>query len=134
MTFALTHFFHAHTHALALWTAGTKHATEDFVTVEAYIPDCGDFTLRAQRYGATGNYQVQPCRENKLFYSCLKDTLGENTSYITLANGTWVQCVGPRSVDLEEVHGITFCLVTGPAAPASGGGGGGAAGGGSGRR
>ena len=24
MTFALTHFFHAHTHALALWTAGAQ--------------------------------------------------------------------------------------------------------------
>jgi hypothetical protein len=93
--------------------------------VKAHVPNFGDFTLRAQRYGASGNYQVQPCRENKLFYSCLKDKLGENTSYITLANGTWVQCVGRRSVGLEEVHGITFSLITGPAAPASGGGGGG---------
>ena len=36
MTFALTHFFHAHTHVLALWTAGRRKATQELVKLLVY--------------------------------------------------------------------------------------------------
>jgi hypothetical protein len=36
LTFALTHFFHAHTHALALWTAGGVDASDETKAMGGY--------------------------------------------------------------------------------------------------
>ena len=80
-----------------------------------------DFDLLAQRY-ATGNYQVQNCRDNKAFFAHLK-TLGADISYITLENGVWTQVVGGRTLSLSDGTAIakkyhtTFTLSAAPSLP-----------------
>jgi uncharacterized membrane protein YgcG len=117
------------------------HATELRVIVNASVGG-RIFSLLAQRYAATGNYQVQDTSTNKDFYKHLSD-LGAKVNYITLLNGSWTQVVGPRTLDLTDTtkhYCTTFELTSAPAPPPSrgsaarsvGGGGGGGDGGGGG--
>ena len=104
-----------------------------FIIVDATVGD-ETFTLRAQRFDATGNYQVQNCGDNKRFFSRIQ-ALGAEVSYITLKNGTWEQVLGPRSINLgddKKLYFTNFDLNAAPALPpprkaakARGGGGGG---------
>ena len=117
------------------------HATELRVIVKASVGG-RIFSLLAQRYAATGNYQVRDRSTNKDFYKHLSD-LGAKVDYITLLNGSWTQVVGPRTLDLTDTtkhYCTTFELTSAPAPPPSRGsaarsvGGGGGGGGGRGRR
>lgn len=106
---------------LSLALTGFASGTEKFITVQAVIPNHGAFTIRAQLYGPSGNYQVQCKGDNRLFFTCLNDKLQEGTKYFTLSSVTWSQKLSSRggrpSVDLAAVYGITFSLITGPQRP-----------------
>ena len=92
------------------------HATELRVIVKASVGD-RIFSLLAQRYAATGNYQVQNCSTNKDFYKHMS-ALGATVNYITLLNGSWTQVVGSRTLDLTDItkpYCTTFELTSAPA-------------------
>lgn len=70
----------------------SKHATDFEVRVVARVRGHPPMTLRASRYGATGNYQLQNVAENRPYFDLI-NSLGANTKYITLKNDLWIQCV-----------------------------------------
>ena len=97
---------------------GPLHATERFIKVTATVAD-KSFSLHAQEYRETGNYQVQNCRENKIFFERMQ-ALGADVSYITLQNDTWTQVRGNRSINLEDAskaYCTSFTLSAEPALP-----------------